>query len=53
MMAKKQPKLTHIENVKLVPESKHGAAPRFTSLFAFVLTVGLLLVVLLTYLVLT
>ena len=51
-MAKQQSNLPHIKNVELVPESRHGAAPGFTLHFALALTVGLLLVVLLTYFVL-
>jgi hypothetical protein len=40
----KQQNIPHIENVDLVPEAKaHGAAPGFTSHFAFVVSVALIL----------
>ena len=43
--------IPHIENVDLVPKAKsHGAAPGFTSHFAFVVSVGLILGILLFYL---
>ena len=42
--------IPHIENVDLVPKAKaHGAAPGFTSDFAFVVSVGLILGILLFY----
>jgi hypothetical protein len=40
----KQQNIPHIENVDLVPEAKaHGEAPGFTSHFAFVVSVTLIL----------
>jgi len=45
--------IPHIDNVNLVSEAKaHGAAPGFTSHFAFFVSVALILGVLLFYLLL-